>query len=241
MAIEHGFILAAGMGSRMRPLTAETPKPLLKVGGQTMLGRGLDQLKQAGANNVAVNAHYLADQIEDHLKTRADMTIHVSKEDKLLDTGGGIKRALYHFSGADFFVLSGDSYCVDGPDQPALQRLSDAWDPKEMDILMLLQPVKSMKLTSGVGDYDLEPDGRAVRSPDQGGQYMFTSIRINRHDIFDDTPDGAFSYLDLMDRAQQKGRLYGLVHDGEWHHISTPPDLEAVNAALAGAQQKAQA
>ena len=108
----------------------------------------------------------------------------------------------------------------------------EAWDPDKMDILILLQPLEKMSLTHGVGDYDLDQDGRAIRSPDQKGSYMFTSMRINAPHIFNDAPDGAFSYLQLLDQAQTRGRLYGLVHDGNWHHISTPDDVKRVNDAL---------
>lgn len=230
--IDKAFILGAGLGTRMRPLTDNMPKPLLEVAGRNMLDRALDQLKEAGVCDVTINTHYLADQIEAQVTSRDDLKIRISHEPELLNTGGGIKNALPHFGGDDFYVLSGDSLWIDGPGQSALSRLADVWDPAKMDILMLLQPVKNMILTKGVGDYHLNADGRAARALDQGGDYMFTSIRINKASIFDDSPDGAFSYLDLMDKAQQDGRLYGLVHDSDWHHISTPPDLEAVNAAL---------
>lgn len=114
----------------------------------------------------------------------------------------------------------------------ALDRMAAAWDGGRMDMLILLQPLSRMILTAGRGDYDLRPDGRAVRAPDKDGAYMWTSVRLCHPRLFADTPDGPFSFLTLLDRAQAAGRLYGIVHEGDWHHISTPADLEQVDAAL---------
>ncbi len=225
------FILAAGFGTRMRPLTDHCPKPLVEVAGRSLINRTLDHLELSEINDVMINTHYLGDILIDHLKTRTYPDITFSREEEILDTGGGIKKALGFFGDEPFYVLSGDGLWEDGPEGNALRRMADFWNPEEMDILILLQPAASMTLTKAVGDYDLEPDGRAVRSRDKTGTYMFTSMRINHPRVFENTPDEPFSYLEIMDRAQEQGRLYGLVHDGEWHHISTPEDLEAVNEA----------
>lgn len=230
MSIDKAFILAAGFGKRLRPYTETLPKPLVAVRGKAMVDSALDKLAAIGVEECIVNTHYLAEKLHDHLAERQEPHIICSHEPVLLDTGGGIKNALAHFD-APFFVLSGDSVWDNTPGHETLQTLERAWDPDKMDILVLLQPLGSMKLTQGVGDYDLQPDGRAVRSKDQTGQYMFTSIRINTPSIFENTSDGPFSYLELLDKAESAGRLYGLVHNGMWHHISTPRDLEAVNAA----------
>ena len=109
--------------------------------------------------------------------------------------------------------------------------MAKAWNNDTMDILILLQPIASMKHTKGVGDYDINENGLPIRSLDQSGQYMFTSMRINHPRIFNDTPNGAFSYLTLLDKAQNEGRLHAIIHQGNWHHISTPEDLESVNIA----------
>ncbi len=222
------FILAAGLGTRLRPYTNDTPKPLVEIGGRTLLDRTLDHLYHAGINKAVLNLHYLPDKIPDHLKSREGFTFHYAREDDLLDTGGGIKKALEHFEDP-FFVLSGDGLWENAVGQSTLKTMADSWNPEIMDILILLQPVNSMTLTRGVGDYDITDTGHALRSLDKTGKYMFTSMRINHPRIFDDTPDGAFSYLDLLDKAQTKDRLYALVHEGDWHHISTPDDLERVN------------
>lgn len=228
----YAFILAAGYGKRLQPHTLETPKPLIKVGGRPMIDRALDKLAGAGVTHCVVNTHYLAEKLDVHLQNRnVPPQIIISHEPDLLDTGGGIKNAIAHFD-QPFFVLSGDCVWEEPLDQPALHFLAAHWNPEKMDILMLLEPVKAMILTKGVGDYDLDDAGRAIRSLDQRGAYMFTSIRINSPAIFDDAPEGPFSYLDLLDRAQEKGRLFGVVNPGLWHHISTPEDLDAVNAVL---------
>ena len=222
------FILAAGLGTRLRPYTNDTPKPLVKVDGKTLLDRTLDHLAEAGVNEVALNTHYLADQIDDTMANRPEFKTHITFEKELLDTGGGIKNMLGHFDGA-FYVLSGDGLWENAANQNTLKIMAEAWNDETMDILMLLQPVESMKLTTGVGDYTLDENGMPIRALDKTGEYMFTSMRINHPRIFDNAPNDAFSYRDLMDEAQEKGRLHAIIHDGDWHHISTPDDLDVVN------------
>ena len=228
MSPDKAFILAAGFGTRLRPYTDETPKPMVKVKGTPMIDSALNALNEIGVQSCVVNTHYKSEALHDHLKMREAPKIILSHEEEILDTGGGIKNALHNFD-APFFVLSGDSVWEDAPNQNALQNMTETWDVDKMDILILLQPIENMKLTKGVGDYDIDSEGRAIRSLDKSGKYMFTSIRINSPEIFDNAPDEPFSYLDLLDQAQAKGRLYALVNNGMWHHISTPEDLEAVN------------
>ncbi|MEZ5813963.1 MAG: nucleotidyltransferase family protein [Alphaproteobacteria bacterium] len=223
--------MAAGFGTRLRPHTDEIPKPLVKVGGVPMIDLALDKLAATGVQSCIVNTHYKAEKLEAHLKNRTHPKIILSHEPQILGTGGGVKNAIRHFD-APFFILNGDALWQDAPGQNALQTLARRWNPETMDILMLLQPVAAMRLTEGVGDYDLDENGRATRALDKTGAYMFTSIRINAPHIFDNAPGGEFNYRDLMDEAQEKGRLHGLIHNGDWHHISTPEDLSAVNKAL---------
>jgi MurNAc alpha-1-phosphate uridylyltransferase len=225
---KNAFILAAGMGSRLRPYTDKMPKPMVEIAGRSLINRSLDLLEAAEVENVTVNLHYKAELLQNHLTKRQSPKITFSREDKLLDTGGGVKKALSNMQGKPFFLLSGDTLWNDAQ-TPALKELSHFWDEEKMDMLLLVYPVNKMKLTKGVGDYDLYQDGRLKRSKDQSGKYMFTSIRLVSPRLFDSTPDTAFSFLDLMDKAQNSGRLYGLVHDGEWYHISTASDLENVN------------
>lgn len=231
-APEGAFILAAGFGTRLRPYTNEVPKPMVAVRGEPMIDQALDKLADVGVSKACVNTHYKADVLRDHLAQRGRAPeVVISHEDEILDTGGGLVQGMAACDlGEAFYVLSGDSVWDDKAGAEMLPALAAAWDGERMDILMVLQPVESMVLTRGVGDYDLDAEGRAVRSMDQSGAYMFTSVRINAARIFDGYEGrGAFSYLELMDKAQAAGRLYGVVHEGDWHHISTPADLEAVN------------
>ena len=231
---KKAFILSAGFSTRLRPLTNNIPKPMVMVNGTTMIDRTIDHLKRSGVHSYVVNTHYKAGVIHDHFAGCDD--VFISHEEELLDTGGGIKAALPQFKGEDFFVLSGDGLWSDGPSGNTIQNLANRWNPETMDILMLLQPVETMHDGTGVGDYDIDENGRATRSLDQTGRYMFTSIRINSTSIFNDTPNGAFSYLALMDKAEKDGKLYGLVNDGQWYHISTPEDLTAAERDYIEAQ-----
>lgn len=232
--IEHAFILAAGFGKRLRPYTDTIPKPMVPMGGRPIIDQVIDRLEDAGVKDVTINLHYRGDVLESHLSTRRTPRLVFSRERDLLDTGGGIRQALHTLGDEAFFVVSGDSLWTDGPADSALERLQDGWKPDEMDILILLYPVDKMTLTPGVGDYDVLPGGRAVRSRDRTGTHMWTSMRVCHPRLFDETPDGAFSFLDLLDRAEAQGRLFALVHDGDWYHVSTPEDLDRINAHIAG-------
>lgn len=234
---DKAFILAAGFGRRLRPYTEDCPKPLIKIGGRTMLDLALDRLVEAGVRDVVINTHYKAEMIEQHVQTRDDVNITLSFEPDLLDTGGGIKNALAEFGDDPFYVVSGDGPWEDKKGQNALLSLAAGWNPDKMDILILLQSVKDMVLTHGVGDYDLADNGQAIRSLTQEGEYMWTSVRIISPQIFNDCPSGHFSFLPLMDAAEKAGRLYGQKHCGTWHHISTAEDLARVNTALAQQQK----
>lgn len=231
--IDQGFILCAGFGTRMRPLTDTMPKPMVKIAGKPMVDHVLDSFAAHGITRTVINTHYRPESLENHVRKRSGMDIRLSRETDILETGGGITHALPLLEPRPFFISSGDSYLLDAPDKPALQRMEDAWDLARMDILILLQPVAAMTLTEGVGDYDLDGDGRAIRSHNKTGQYMFTGLRINDTHIFENAPEGAYSYLVLLDRAEKNGRLYGLIHDGDWHHVSTPDDVRRIEGALA--------
>ncbi len=234
MTIETAFIAAAGLGTRLRPYTDTLPKPMVPVNGQPIIGHILDTLRDANAKSVTVNLHHKADVLSEYLATRTDIGIHESYEATLLETGGGVKKALPTLGNKPFYMINGDAFCLDGPSGSALLNLARAFDADKMDILLLLQPVDKMVLTQGVGDYELTPDNHPIRNKDKLGKYMFAGIRICHPRIFENTPDGAFPFLSLMDKAEREGRLFGHVHDGDWHHISTPEDLDRVNQALAG-------
>ncbi len=228
---DHAFILAAGKGTRLRPYTDDRPKPMVPVNGVPILDYILEKLEKSGVTKTTINLNYLGDRIEKHLEDRSSSTITFSNETVLLDTGGGVKKALHTMGRNPFYIINGDALWTD-KGESALDRLAKNWNPEIMDILLLLQPVQNMTLTHGVGDYDLNEKGHAVRSLDRTGTYMFGGIRIAKPEVFENTPDNAFSFLSLMDKAQEQGRLYGLIHEGDWHHISTPEDLERVNAMM---------
>ncbi len=243
------FILAAGFGTRLRPITNLLPKPMVEVNGKSLLWRTLDKLRAYGTREVVVNAYYLSDLIEAHVKAymkiRPNMRVYVSREEGVLDTGGGVRHALERFDGDEpFFVIAGDNLWLDnqgeeefihtyGSDQAsALERLAQGWDAGKMDIFTLMQPISRMSVTKGVGDYDLLDDGRVCRSLDKSGTHMWTNIRLNHPRIYQHIDRERFSFLELMDEAERKGRLYALEHEGQWHHISTPEDLRAVDAYM---------
>lgn len=227
------FILAAGMGSRLRPYTDTVPKPMVPVDGRPIIDHTLDHLVHAGITDVTMNLHYRADILRDHLRGRTAPAMTFSYEDSLLDTGGGIKNALGTMGDKPFFCFSGDTLWQDGPGGDTLHRLAAAWDDSRMDLLLLLQPVEKMTLTPPSCDYDIDASGNPVRSRAKTGQFFWPSIRIIHPRLFDNTPDGAFSFLELMDRAEAQGRLAALEHDGICHHITTPDDLDRVNAHYA--------
>lgn len=234
---DRAFILAAGMGRRLAPYTDTMPKPMVPVAGKAMIDHTLDRLAAIGVKETTINLHYRAAQMQQHLSKRADPRLTFSFETALLDTGGGIKKALYTMGDKAFYVFSGDTMWEDGPSGNTLEKMAAAWDDKTMDLLLLLQPLDTMKITHGSGDYNLTADGRPTRALDKAGTHFWPSVRIVHPRLFKDTPDTAFSFLELMDRAEKNGRLGALVHDGACYHISRPEDLEAVNAHLAGAHK----
>lgn len=226
---EKAFILAAGKGTRLRPYTDNIPKPMVEVAGKSIIRRTIEKLRAAGVGKIVVNLHHLGHVLESHLKEITHPAIVLSPETDLLETGGSIKLGLHHFDGGPFYIINGDALWDEG-EIPALDKLAHAWDDESMDILLLLQPTHRMELTGAVGDYHLAADGKATRAKDKNGSHMFAGVRIAHPRIFDGTPDGAFSFLTLMDKAEREGRLYAVEHSGHWYHISTPEDLVSVNA-----------
>jgi len=239
---KKAFVLAAGKGERMRPLTDNCPKPLLYVGGRTMLDRALDTLAEAGVQEAVVNLHYLGSMIEDHLKNRRDIKITFSQEEKLLDTGGGVKNSLDFFGNDPFYVLNADVLWEEGPGTPALRRMAEMWDSSKMDLLLLLHPSKDVPPYAGAGDYFLpEGSGQPVFAKRPGApaaNYIFAGPRIVHPRLFKGAPEGPFSFLDLFHAAETAGRLYALRHEGSWHHVGTPEAFEKTNALLSAAPEK---
>lgn len=223
------MILAAGLGQRMRPLTLQTPKPLIKVGGKAMIDYGLQKLLAADVANIVVNKHWLPDQIEAWARRNG---VSVSDEtDEVLDTGGGIARALQRLGQGPFYVLNSDCFWIDRG-TPALRRLAQAWDDVRMDCLLLLCDPKDTTGYDGKGDFALSPDGRLARDRKAGLVYMGAYIVHPR--LFQGAPQGAFSMNELWNRAMAQGRLFGLAHDGHWLHVGTPEAIPAAEAWLKG-------
>ena len=226
----HAMVLAAGLGLRMRPITLTRPKPLVAVAGRTMLDRVLDHLERAGIGRVVVNSHWLGEQVAAHLAGRPGITL--SPEDSLLETGGGVARALPHLGAGPFFVANADIVWTDGA-SPALARLAQAWDPAAHDALLLLVARDRAVGHDGPGDFFLDPDGRPRRRGEAAlAPFLFTGVQILHPRLFAGAPDGAFSLNRLYDRALAVGRLGALVHDGGWYHVGTPEALPLVESRL---------
>jgi len=227
------MVLAAGLGLRLRPITAARPKPLVEVAGRSILDRVLDGLADAGVERCVVNTHYLAHQIEAHLAARPAPPVDLSHEEALLDTGGGINRALDILGPGPFFAVNADILWDEGPGAAALTRLGDAFDAATMDALLLLVPRGRAVGYDGAGDFRLAGDGRiARRGAAATAPFVFTGLQVLRPELFDDAPDGAFSLNLLYDRAIANARLFGLEHSGRWFHIGTPAGLDLAEAAL---------
>lgn len=234
---DTAMVLAAGFGTRMRPLSEKTPKPLLEVDGRSMLDRALDHLVNVGVKRAVVNGHYLADQIESHIKKRHDIETIFSYEEDILDTGGGVKKARGHFGEKPFLLLGGDLPCLDGH-VPTLQQLVDVWDPDKMDELMLLYPTEQAKgFDPTKGDFVLNTDGKILRKDmPMPRPYVWLSAQIVKPFLYDDIDDQAFSNNQIFDRCENAGRLYGTVHQGTCFHVGTPQDLKEANQLLASGQ-----
>lgn len=229
---KRAMILAAGLGTRMRMLTEDKPKPLVEVSGRAMLDTILDRIAAAGIDEVVINLHYLGDRIVDHLAERKAPTIVYSREDELLETGGGVKKALPLLGAEPFFVTNGDVCWLDGY-ASALTRLAAHWDEAEMDGLLLLHPTVYAFGYEGFGDFMMDPDGRITRRAEREiAPFIYAGIQILHPRFFEDAPEGPFSLNLLYDRAIENGRLFGIRHDGEWFHIGTPEELRDAEAAL---------
>jgi N-acetyl-alpha-D-muramate 1-phosphate uridylyltransferase len=219
----HAMVLAAGFGTRMRPLTLTTPKPLIKVAGKSLLEYGFDRLREAQVETAVVNGHYLAGQIEDwarHIKS--PRTLFSDERDAILDTGGGIARALPLLGDEPFFVLNADCFWLDGA-TPALQRLRAAWNDQAMDCLLLLCDPAQTTGYDGKGDFVIGGDGRIVRRRNmpEGKALAYIGGYLVHPRLFANAPDGAFSMNLLWDQAISHRRLFGLAHDGHWLHVGT--------------------
>ena len=231
--ISQAMVLAAGLGRRLAPLTDTTPKPLIQVNGRALIDYSFDLVRVAGIEKVAVNCHYLADQIEAHVKQIKDLQIDLSDErGQLLETGGGVQKALPLLGTEPFAVLNSD-VIIKNQDQSSLKQLADAWKGDQMDILLLLQRKEKATGYDGQGDYVLMADGQLERpKPGAAAPYIFAGVQIVNPDLFEGMPEGAFSMNLLFDKAAAAGRLFGFVHDGIWLHVGTESALKEAEGIL---------
>lgn len=242
-AVSRAFVLAAGLGKRMRPVTATVPKPLVEVAGKALLDHALDRVAEAGIGTAVVNVHYLADLIEGHLARRAEgaapgpATTVSDERAALLETGGGIRKALPLLGDAPFAVLNSDSFWLEGP-ASNLRRLVETWDGDRMDGLLLVAPTATSLGYEGAGDFVMDPDGRLERRGERAvAPFIYAGVAILTPGLFADTPEGAFSLNLLFDRAIARERLYGLRLDGQWLHVGTPEAIQAAEERVKASAQ----
>ncbi len=230
---EFAMVLAAGIGKRMRPITATTPKPLIEVGGQAMIDHGLDRLAAAGVKTAVVNVHYLADLVEVHVAKRKRPEVIISDErDTLLETGGGVIKALPLLGSDPFFVINTDSFWIEGV-RPNLGMLTDAWDDRKMDMLLMLAPTVSSVGYTGAGDFSMDKHGLLRRRTERTvSPYVFAGVYIVHPRVLKDEKPGRFSMNRVFDKLLSKDRLYGALMDGLWLHVGTPDAIAAANRAV---------
>lgn len=230
--LNTAMVLAAGLGTRMRPLTDTMPKPLIEIEGCTLIDHAIDRLALVGIETVVVNTHHKAEMMAAHLAGRQRPRIELSHEDELLETGGGVLRALPRLGDA-FFVVNSDVLWLDSKDY-ALTRLAEAFDPERMDAVLLFQRTVTAVGYDGSGDYFLDTLGTPRRRVEgEIAPFLFTGIQLLHRRAFDGAPRGRFSLNVIYDRAEGAGRLHAIVHDGEWFHVGTPDGLAATRTRLA--------
>lgn len=228
-APKRAMIMAAGLGTRMRPLTNDRPKPLVKVAGKALIDHALDRLVAAGVTMAVVNVHYMADMLKEHLSKRRDIEIRYSEEsDTLLGTGGGVVKAMDNFAGEPFYIMNSDTVWVENVGH-ALDRMIARWNPDEMDALLLLASMVTALGFEGPGDFYMDGEGHISRVDERKlSPFAYPGVQIVHPRLFDGAPAGAFSTNRMWDVAIKKKRLYGIRLDGIWFHVGTP---EAVTEA----------
>ena len=233
---EVAMVMAAGLGKRMRPLTATRPKPLVEVAGKPLLDHCLDRLRAAGVRKAVVNVHYLADALESHLKTSPQgLEIAISDErEQLLETGGGLIRALPMIDADPFLAINSDNLWVDGP-VDTLRLLASRWDDAKMDALLLLVPLVRANCHKGHGDFHMSSTGKLRRrKPGSVAPFVYTGIQIISKRLLEgEHPEGPFSTNIFWDRAIAAGRCYGAAHEGLWFDVGAPASIKKTEEILA--------
>lgn len=229
---DTAMVMAAGMGKRMRPLTASQPKPMVRVAGKALIDHALDRLAENGIAKAVVNVHYMADALEAHVTERAAPRVTVSDErDALLETGGGLIRAKGHLPDP-FFCLNADNIWLDGP-RDAFRDLSELWNPDKMDALLLVVTHARAANFNGQGDFYMDGMGKlSRRMPGRIAPFIYTGIQLISHRLLRDAPEGKFSTNVLWNRAIEEGRLYGASFTGQWFEVGTPDAIRPTEDAL---------
>src|SRR5215510_4963132 len=229
----RAMVLAAGLGTRMRPLTDSMPKPLVRLSGKPLIDHVLDRLDEAGVERVVVNVHHMAEQMLEHLAQRNRPQIVISDERRLLlGTGGGVKKALLELGNSHFFHVNSDTIWIDGV-RPNLTRLADAFDPAIMDALLLLAPAAGSVGYFGRGDFVMAPDGTLRKRAEQEVvPFVYAGAAILAPALFKGAPEGELSLTTLFDTASQARRLHGLRMEGLWMHVGTPEAIALAEAAI---------
>ena len=227
------MVLAAGLGTRMRPLTLDRPKPLVEVAGRTMIDHCLDKLADAGVARAVVNVHHFPQMVKDHLTVRADPAVAISDETgQLLETGGGMVRAMPLLAADPFFCINSDNLWVDGP-QDVFHQLSDAWKPDTMDALLLVVPHARAANNKGKGDFHMDANGRlTLRRSGRVAPFIYSGIQLVSQRLLRDAPEGPFGTMVLWKRAMEEGRLYGVSHLGLWYEVGSPDAIAPTEEAL---------
>ena len=236
LASDTAMILAAGLGKRMRPLTASQPKPLVRVAGKSLIDHALDKVGSAGVTKAVVNAHYMADALEGHLKVRkrAPQVLVSDERDILLETGGGMVKAAPLLPDP-FFCLNSDNIWLDGPTD-VFAELSQGWNPERMDALLLMVPHTRALNYRGEGDFHLDPEGRVSRRrPGRVAPFIYTGIQLVSHRLLRDAPEGPFSTNVLWSRSIEEGRLFGISHMGLWFEVGEPSAIKPTEEWMARA------
>ena len=231
--LNTAMVLAAGLGTRMRPITNTRPKPLVMVAGKTLLDRALDTLAEGGIERAFVNVHYLADQIEHHLQGRAEPAITISDERReLLDSGGGVNLALAGQPDGPVMILNSDSFWIDGQDNN-IRRLKSAWDPDQMDMMLLVSHPEQSIGFDGAGDFFMDAQHKLTRrGKAESAPYIYAGAIVTTVGFLRSVQKAKFSLNQLFDAAIAEKRLYGCVLDGLWLHVGTPASIEEAEQAI---------
>ena len=235
---DTAMVFAAGLGTRMRPISDTLPKPLVKVAGKALIDHCLDLFEKAGLERAIVNVHYLADQIEAHLQGRTRPKIIISDErDQLLDQGGGIKKVLPLFDTRPFYICNTDAFWMEGP-VSNISRLADHWNPETMDALLLVAATEGSVGVDWEGDFHLSADGHLTkRQEGERADYVYSGVGIIKPQLFEHQSENVFRLAPFLFEAAQKGRLFGMALDGQWLHVGTPAAIGEAEAAIARLKQ----